>query len=123
MKRYLYNASVEGAGGSQTFYVDAETREEADAKLKANGPTDIYAADVDVTDLGKFEFDSETSVDDFGDFPPEPTSLVDDCARAAAKIHRVDVICHMAAEIYRAKDEDAAQAIINRMRALLEGAA
>lgn len=110
MKRYLYNASVDGASGSQTFYVDAETREEADTKLKVGGPADIYAADVEVTQLGEFEFDSETTIDDFGDFPPatEKASYI------------VDDVCLIAAEIFYAKDGDAAQDIINRIRAMLE---
>lgn len=68
MKRFLFNASVERAEGYQTFRVDAETEEEALAILKQGGG-DIYASEVDVVHIGAFEFDQETSLTDFGDFP------------------------------------------------------
>lgn len=80
MKRYLFTAQVKSASGYQTFFVDAETREEADALINEGG--DIYAHEVDVTDLERLEFDHETTTDDFGDFPPEPAAA-DDALTAA----------------------------------------
>ncbi|AMO47585.1 Hypothetical protein AKI40_1167 [Enterobacter sp. FY-07] len=68
MKRFLFTTEVKRAEGSQTFRVDAETEEEA-LEILENGGGDIYAHDVEVVDIGEFEFDHETNLDDFGDFP------------------------------------------------------
>ena len=71
MKRYLYTAQVKSASGFQTFYVDANSRQDADGRV-ANDDTDgIYMHAVEVTDLEDFEFEGETTVADFGDFAPE----------------------------------------------------
>ncbi len=69
MKRYLFTAEIKAAAGSQTFFIDAESREEAEANLEAGGG-EIYTHDVEVIDLEVFEFSGETSLDDFGDFQP-----------------------------------------------------
>ena len=69
MKRYLYTASVKAASGTQTFYVDARNKEEADARLADKDTDGIYMHDVEVIALDEFEFEGETEVTDFGDFP------------------------------------------------------
>jgi hypothetical protein len=69
-KRFLYSASIESAAGWQTFYVDAETREEADERAAKHDTDGIYMEEVSVEDLGRLVFDNETAVTDFGDFPP-----------------------------------------------------
>ena len=69
MKRFLYTASVKRADGSQTFYVDAESQEDADRLIEAGGG-EMYASEVEVTDLGELEPSGTTTLDDFGDFPP-----------------------------------------------------
>lgn len=71
MKRFLIEAEVKAAEGSQTFYVDAETEEQA-MDIYNNGGGNIYAHDVEVVDLGIPGCVGETSLDDFGDFPPAP---------------------------------------------------
>jgi hypothetical protein len=68
MKRYVYNLAVKSAEGCQQFYVDAETREEADTLIKTGG--EIYCSDVDAVDLHQPEFSHETTTDDFGDPAP-----------------------------------------------------
>ena len=68
MKRFLYTYSVTAASGTQTFYVDAETQEEADELIQAGG--EIYSNDVEVTDLGEPDRAGETNIDDYGDFGP-----------------------------------------------------
>lgn len=72
MRRFLFSHEVKAASGSQTFYVDAETLEEARAILKTDGG-EIYSNEVEVTDLSEPEDAGETTLDDFGDF--EPASL------------------------------------------------
>lgn len=67
-KRYLYTASVKGAEGSQTFFVDAESREEADAIVAAGETHGIYTSDVEVQSLDDLEFSGETEVTDNGDY-------------------------------------------------------
>lgn len=69
MKRYLFTAQVRSAEGSQTFYVDAENYDEAFGKINCGGG-EIYNHEVEVVSLDDFEFERETSLDDFGDFPP-----------------------------------------------------
>ncbi|TKI06389.1 hypothetical protein FCN80_10230 [Martelella alba] len=83
-RRFLYNAQVECAAGFQTFFVDAETRKQADKLIETEG--DIYASEIEVQSLSDYEFDSETTTDDFGDFPPSPpaASPVPDSVRKIA---------------------------------------
>ena len=70
LKRFLFNYSIESASGHQTFYVDAKNLKEAEEKIKSGG--EIYAHECEVTDLSdKPEFAGETTLDDFGDFPPD----------------------------------------------------
>lgn len=81
MKRFLIQTSVENVEGSQTWYVDAESKAQALEKYKA-GEADIYASEVDVTSLGAPEWAGETTLDDFGDFgpttPPQRKPLTDE---------------------------------------------
>ena len=67
MRRFLFDYSITSASGTQTFYVDAETLEEATEKLKTGG--EIYAYNCEVTDLGTPEYSGFTDTDDFGEFP------------------------------------------------------
>ena len=74
MKRFLFSYDIESASGTQCFYVDAETLEEAKVKIEDGG--DIYSDECEVTGLCHDpEFVGETSIDDFGDFPPEAHNL------------------------------------------------
>lgn len=68
MKRFLYSFDVKAASGTQVFYVDAETQEEADELIQAGG--EIYSNEVEVTDLGEPVRAGETGIDDFGDCDP-----------------------------------------------------
>ena len=71
MKRFLIQTSVENAEGSQTWYVDAETKAEALKKYN-DGDCNMYQNEVDVTSLGEPELAGETSLDDFGDYVTTP---------------------------------------------------
>ena len=71
MKRFLIETSVENAEGSQTWYVDATSEDEALKKYE-QGRCDLYASNVDVTSLGEPEISGETTLDDFGDFAEQP---------------------------------------------------
>jgi hypothetical protein len=71
MKRFLIQASVLNAEGSQTWYADAETEAEALQKYN-NGDCDIYASEIDITSLGEPELVGETTLDDFGDLAATP---------------------------------------------------
>jgi hypothetical protein len=51
LKRFLFNYDIESASGTQTFYVDAETMEEAKERIKTGG--EVYADDCEVTELSK----------------------------------------------------------------------
>ncbi|WP_313471264.1 hypothetical protein [Atlantibacter hermannii] len=68
-KRFLFTATVKHVEGYQTFFVDAETLEEAEAGIE-NGKGQIYEQELDVTDLDDFILDRVTTTDDFGDYPP-----------------------------------------------------
>jgi len=68
-QRFLFTATVKHVEGYQTFFVDAETQEEAEAGIE-NGKGQIYEQELDVTDLDKFILDRVTTTDDFGDYPP-----------------------------------------------------
>ncbi|HDL8294566.1 TPA: hypothetical protein PXQ88_002823 [Yersinia enterocolitica] len=69
LKRFIYSATVTSGSGSQRFYIDAKSREEADARAANNESDGMYADDSEVTDLDALEYEDETTVDDFGDFP------------------------------------------------------
>jgi hypothetical protein len=73
MKRFLIDTSVENAEGSQTWYVDAKTEEEALAKFKS-GDCNIYESNVEVTRSGEPEISGEVPLDDFGRFAEQPPS-------------------------------------------------
>ncbi len=68
-KRFLFTATVKHVEGYQTFFVDAETQEEAEAGIE-NGNGQIYEHELEVTDLDDFILDRVTTTDDFGDYPP-----------------------------------------------------
>lgn len=75
LKRYLYTAEVKSASGHQVFYIDAASREEADARAQAGQSDGIHSEEVMVDDLHELDFTGETSTNDYGDFPemaPEP---------------------------------------------------
>jgi hypothetical protein len=69
MKRFLFQYGVKNASGSQTFYVDAESLDEARKLLDRDGG-DLYSNEVEVTDLTEPEYEGETTLDDFGDYEP-----------------------------------------------------
>ncbi len=69
LKRFIYSATVTSGSGSQSFYIDAKSREEADKRAANNESDGMYADDSEVTDLDALEYEDETTVDDFGDFP------------------------------------------------------
>ncbi|QGR65265.1 hypothetical protein [Yersinia intermedia] len=69
LKRFIYCATVTSGSGSQSFYIDAESREEADERAANNESDGMYADDSEVTDLDALEYEDETTVDDFGEFP------------------------------------------------------
>jgi hypothetical protein len=71
MKRFLIDTSVENAEGTQTWFVDAETEEEALDKFSAGG-CDLYESNVDVTQCGDPEISGEVPLDDFGRFAEQP---------------------------------------------------
>ena len=78
LKRYLFTANVTQVEGCQMFYVDAETPEQAEKIMKSVGGT-IYSEALSVMDISTPYLDGETSLNDFGDFPPEqaPDALKD----------------------------------------------
>jgi hypothetical protein len=71
MKRFLIDTSVENAEGTQTWFVDAETEEEALDKFSAGG-CDLYESNVEVTRCGEPEISGEVPLDDFGRFAEQP---------------------------------------------------
>jgi hypothetical protein len=71
MKRFLIDTSVENAEGSQTWYVDAKTEEEALAKFES-GDCNIYESNVEVTKSGEPEISGAVPLDDFGRFAEQP---------------------------------------------------
>jgi hypothetical protein len=71
MKRFLIDTSVENAEGTQTWFVDAETEEEAIDKF-SDGGCDLYESNVDVTRCGEPEISGEVPLDDFGRFAAQP---------------------------------------------------
>ncbi len=69
LKRFIYSAMVTNSSGSQSFYIDAKSREEADERAAKNESDGMYTNDSEVTDLDSLEYEDETTVDDFGDLP------------------------------------------------------
>jgi hypothetical protein len=74
MKRFLIDTSVENAEGTQTWFVDAETEEEALDKFSAGG-CDLYESNVEVTLCGEPEISGEVPLDDFGRFAEQPAPV------------------------------------------------
>lgn len=70
MKRFLFTADVKKVEGSQVFYVDAETPDEA-ADIMARSGGNIYTEELSVMDVSPPRPDGETVLTDFGDFPPK----------------------------------------------------
>jgi hypothetical protein len=66
VKRFLFDHEVKSVHGTQTFYVDADSLEEARALMASSGGT-FYAQEIEVTDLGEPEPAGETTLDDTGD--------------------------------------------------------
>jgi hypothetical protein len=71
MKRFLIDTSVENAEGTQTWFVDAETEQEALDKF-SDGDCDLYESNVEVTRCGEPEISGEVPLDDFGRFAEQP---------------------------------------------------
>lgn len=70
MKRYTYSAQVTSVYGSQTYYVDAETEE--DARAIVEGGNGVFLCEVlEVQDLEPF------SLDCIEDIPLEPLESKD----------------------------------------------
>ncbi|TCK87324.1 hypothetical protein [Paraburkholderia sp. BL9I2N2] len=61
MKRYTFTANASSVYGSQTYYVDAETEEEARIAVE-NGDGVFVCEELEVQDLDKFELDSVEEV-------------------------------------------------------------
>lgn len=73
MKRFLFEYPVLGTHGTQVFYVDAETADDALHLLEGGGGA-IYSEEIEVTDIGEPELCGETTLDDFGEFGEETGS-------------------------------------------------
>jgi hypothetical protein len=71
MKRFLIDTAVEKAEGTQTWFVDAETEQEALDKF-SSGAGDLYESNVEVTRCGEPEISGEVPLDDFGRFAEQP---------------------------------------------------
>lgn len=71
MKRFLYSASVTAASGHQVFFIDAASQEEADARAREGDSDGIHSEEVMVDDLSALDPCGETTLDDYGDFPPD----------------------------------------------------
>ena len=65
LQRYLIERPVVSASGSQIFYVDATSEEDALEKHKS-GKGDIYENECEVTSLGEPFVMGKTKLDDFG---------------------------------------------------------
>lgn len=66
LKRFLISHDVVNASGTQVFWVDAESEDEAMAKHQA-GESDMYSSEVEVTKLGEPSLCGTTSLDDTGE--------------------------------------------------------
>lgn len=112
MKRFLIETSVENASGTQTWFVDAETEDEALEKHKS-GSSNQYSSDVEVTSLGEPEISSEVPLDDFGD-------SADFCAAATTQAEPIqepvygDVLPPIGSKVYirHGRDDDAHACIV-----------
>lgn len=71
MKRFLYEASIQSATGTQVFYIDAGTQAEADARAAQDDTDGMYQHEAEVQSLSDLTPIGETSLTDFGDFPPD----------------------------------------------------
>lgn len=71
MKRFLIDTSVENAEGTQTWFVDAETEQEALNKF-SSGTCDLYESNVEVLRCGEPEISGVVPLDDFGQFAEQP---------------------------------------------------
>jgi hypothetical protein len=74
MKRFLIERPVTAAEGTQIFWVDAESEEDALEKHEA-GEGGIYADVCEVQSLGEPSVCGTIEPDDFGDFPPEVSNV------------------------------------------------
>lgn len=71
MKRFLFERRITEVAGTQTYYVDAETPEEALQMMRADGGT-LYFEEVEVMDLGEPQPCGETTLDVFCDVAALP---------------------------------------------------
>ncbi|MBX9479189.1 hypothetical protein J8Z85_08685 [Yersinia enterocolitica] len=112
LKRFIYSATVTSGSGSQSFYIDAESREEADARAANNESDGMYADDSEITDLDALEYEDETTVDDFGDFPliSREQSLIAQLEAAHKRIAELDN-----SESQLINERDHAESTINSM--------
>jgi hypothetical protein len=82
VKRFLIDTSVENAEGAQTWFVDAETEQEALDKF-SSGTCALYESNVEVTRCGEPEISGEVPLNDFGAFaeqaPTAQPAPVQDC--------------------------------------------
>ncbi|HDL7425710.1 TPA: hypothetical protein PXN54_004518 [Yersinia enterocolitica] len=112
LKRFIYSATVTSGSGSQSFYIDAKNREEADKRAANNESDGMYADDSEVTDLDALEYEDETTVDDFGDFPliSREQSLIAQLEAAQKRIAELDN-----SESQLINERDHAESTINSM--------
>lgn len=98
LKRFIYSATVTSGSGSQSFYIDAKSREEADKRATNNESDGMYADDSEITNLDALEYEDETTVDDFGDFPliSREQSLI---AKLEAAQKERDVYANLASDV------------------------
>lgn len=75
LERHLIVTSVEHAEGTQTWWVDATSSDEALAKFEA-GDGEIYSNEVEVTKLGEPAHAGIVDLDDFGDVEPTAAKAV-----------------------------------------------
>ena len=66
IKRFIIERAVAGAEGSQCFFVDAKSEQEALTLYEAKGG-EIYDSECEITELGEPNIIGETDLDDFGD--------------------------------------------------------
>ncbi|EPX8764117.1 hypothetical protein ACW2RE_002354 [Yersinia enterocolitica] len=117
LKRFIYSATVTSGSGSQSFYIDAKSREEADARAANNESNGMYADDSEITDLDALEYEDETTVDDFGDFPliSREQSLIAQLEAAQGNIKELESkVNHYVAAEYAHKHFDQTPDIIKR---------
>lgn len=71
IERHLIETSVEEAAGTQVWWVDAISKEDALLKFDA-GEGEIYGSEVEVIKIGEPWHSGTTSLDDFGDSSEQP---------------------------------------------------